>query len=87
MIQMYFRTVTNYDANGNIVNTTSFDMTWTELRKLRDQELKKNDWWAGKDVTLTSARKEYRIFLRDLPQNYESANDAADAWAAYDIPE
>ena len=39
------------------------------------------------DVTLTSARKEYRIFLRDLPQNYESANDAADAWAAYVIPE
>lgn len=84
---MYFRTVTNYDGDGNIVNTSSFDITWTQLRKLRDQQLADTDWWAVKDLTMSQVRKDYRIFLRDLPQNYESANDAADAWAAYVIPE
>lgn len=74
-------------AGSDIVATKMRDVTWEEIRQLRDQKLADTDWWAGKDVTLTSARKEYRIFLRDLPQNFESANDAADAWAAYVIPE
>lgn len=74
--------------NGSeLVSDTLLDFTWDFIRTLRDNELARTDWWAGKDVTLTSARKEYRIFLRDMPQNYESANDAADAWDAYEIPE
>lgn len=74
--------------NGSeLVSDTLLDFTWDFIRTLRDNELARTDWWAGKDVTLSSARKEYRIFLRDMPQNYESANDAADAWDAYEIPE
>ncbi len=74
--------------NGSeLISDTLLDFTWDFIRTLRDNELARTDWWAGKDVTLTSARKEYRIFLRDMPQNYESANDAADAWDAYEIPE
>jgi len=30
---------------------------------------------------------DYRQFLRDLPQNYDTANEAADAWAEYEKPE
>lgn len=81
-----YRTETIFDGD-TVIETKTHDLTWEKVRQRRDQELVNTDWWAGKDVTLTSARKEYRIFLRDLPQNYESANDAADAWAAYVIPE
>ena len=42
--------------------------------------LKETDWWAVKDLTMSQAKKDYRQALRDLPQNYESANDAADNW-------
>ena len=83
---MIYRTVTRY-AGSDIIEQYQEDVDWGSVRYKRDLELARTDWWAGKDVTLTSARKEYRIFLRDLPQNYESANDAADAWAAYEIPE
>ena len=64
-----------------------FDVDWDFVRSLRNQALKDTDWWAVKDLTMSQAKKDYRIFLRDLPQNYESANDAADDWAAYEIPE
>ncbi len=80
------RKYTRYDGN-NIIEEGETDVDWNYVRYKRDRELQRTDWWAGKDVTLTSARKEYRIFLRDLPSNYQSANDAADAWAAYVIPE
>ena len=83
---MIYRTVTRY-AGSDIIEQYQEDVDWGYVRYKRDLELARTDWWAGKDVTLTSARKEYRIFLRDLPQNYESANDAADVWAAYEIPE
>lgn len=63
------------------------DVSWEYVRQLRNQILRDTDWWAVKDLTMSQARKDYRIFLRDLPQNYESANEAADAWAAYNIPE
>ena len=83
---MIDRSYTKYNGS-EIIETGQHNVSWDEVRLYRNAELAKTDWWAGKDVTLTSARKEYRIFLRDLPQNYESANDAADAWAAYVIPE
>lgn len=81
------RTVTTCDHEGNIISQTQTDVNWVTLRILRNQELQNTDWWAVKDLTMSQAKKDYRIFLRDLPQNYESANDAADAWAAYEIPE
>lgn len=73
--------------NGStIVDEGQHDVDWERIRKQRDAELNSTDWWALKDLTMSQAKKDYRTFLRDLPQNYESANDAADAWAAYDIP-
>ena len=61
--------------------------SWSFIRSLRDAELAATDWWGVKDLVMSQAKKDYRIFLRDLPQNYEDANDAADAWDAYEIPE
>jgi len=63
------------------------DLLWADLRLRRNHALAACDWRALKDVVLPNPWKEYRTFLRDLPQNFDSANDAADAWAAYDIPE
>lgn len=67
--------------------TTKFDVEWWEVRQLRDKELKRTDFWALSDMTLSTTRRDYRQFLRDLPSSYSSANDAADAWSAYNIPE
>ncbi len=67
--------------------TSYFDMTWREVRDYRDMELTKSDWRAVKDRTLPNAWKLYRQFLRDLPQSYEIANEACDAWVDYEKPE
>ena len=37
------------------------------LRRERNRRLQETDWWAGKDVTMSQARKDYRQALRDLP--------------------
>lgn len=83
---MIHRTVTRYNGT-EIIEQFQRDVDWHYVRYQRDMELKKTDWRAVKDRTMSQAWKDYRTFLRDLPQNYESANDAADAWAAYEIPE
>lgn len=75
------------NIDGELVLIDTISVEWDEVRALRDAALKNTDWWAVKDLTMSQAKKDYRIFLRNLPQNYESANDAADAWAAYVIPE
>ena len=53
----------------------------------RNQELKDTDWWGVKDLTMSQAKKDYRLFLRDLPQNYADPGEAWDAWVAYERPE
>ena len=58
------------------------DVSWEKVRKRRDQLLDETDWRALKDVTLPNPWKEYRQALRDLPQNHDEANDAADAFPA-----
>jgi len=70
-----------------VVDEGEHDVTWTQVRNERNIELRNTDWRAVKDRVLPNAWKDFRTFLRDLPQNFDSANDAADAWAAYDIPE
>jgi len=57
-----------------------YDVSWEYLREQRDQALASSDWRALKDVVLPTAWKEYRQALRDLPQNHDDANDAADNW-------
>ena len=50
------------------------------LRQLRNNELMNTDWRAVSDRTISQDWIDYRTALRDLPQNFESANDAADNW-------
>ena len=66
---------------------TDDKITWFYVRMYRDQELKDTDWWAVKDLTMSQGKKDYRIFLRDLPQNYSDPEDAWNAWVAYERPE
>jgi len=68
-----------YDGD-ELVDSGSHDVSWASVRSVRDQALKDSDWRAGKDVTLSTAWKEYRQALRDLPQDYDESNDAADAF-------
>ena len=45
------------------------------LREERDRKITETDWWAGKDVTMSQARKDYRQALRDLPSTAEPKLD------------
>jgi len=80
------RKETVFDGD-DVVEVVFHDVTWKAVRSSRDQALAESDWRAVKDRVLPNVWKDYRTFLRDLPQNSNSANDAADAWADYDIPE
>ncbi len=73
------RTVQIYSA-GVLEEESQRDVTWDEVRAERDRELDSTDWRAVKDRTMSQAWKDYRTALRDLPQDYDSANDAVDNW-------
>ena len=75
-----------YDGQ-EIIEQGMRDVSWDEIRHYRDAELVRTDPWALKDRTMSQEKKDYRTFLRDLPGNHDSANNAADAWSAYEIPE
>ena len=67
--------------NGeDIVEEGKYDVAWQEVRNRRNELLKATDWRAVKDRTMSQAWKDYRQALRDLPQNFDSANDAANNW-------
>tara|TARA_R100000664_G_C2749490_1_gene136874 strand:+ start:1680 stop:1928 length:249 start_codon:yes stop_codon:yes gene_type:complete len=74
--------------NGDeIVEDYLEDFTWSMIRNEREGVLERSDYMFMSDQNPTQEWIDYRQFLRDLPQNYDTANDAADAWAAYDKPE
>jgi len=75
----FSRQVTIYDGD-EIISQDDLDVTWRQVRSQRDADLASCDWRAGKDVVLSTAWKEYRQALRDLPQDHAESNDAADAW-------
>lgn len=61
------------------------DVKWIDVRNYRNNELNLTDWWAVKDLTMSQEKKDYRIFLRDITDNYTTANEAWDAWVAYPL--
>ena len=73
------RSHTITQADG-AVEVEYLDVSWNAVRRERDQALKDSDWRALKDVVLSTAWKEYRQALRDLPQDHAESNDAADNW-------
>jgi len=68
-----------YDGDV-LLEETFTDIDWEDVRRERNQALKDSDWRAVKDRTMSQAWKDYRTALRDLPQNHDTANDAADNW-------
>ncbi|HIA05020.1 MAG TPA: hypothetical protein EYN66_24495 [Myxococcales bacterium] len=73
------RTVTKCAPDGSIISTYEQDFSWEQVRKERNQALLDSDWRAVKDRTMSQVWKDYRIALRDLPQDFpDSANDACD---------
>jgi len=76
---MVIRSYTVY-AGSEVVEEGIHDVTWEQVRSDRDKELEDTDWRAVKDRTMSQAWKDYRQALRDLPQDNDTANEAADAW-------
>jgi len=68
------------DHLGNEISDVLADVSWEQVRRLRDERLNDTDWRAMKDRVLSTAWKEYRTAQRDLPQENDTANDAADAF-------
>jgi len=64
-----------------------FNVEWSYVRQMRNEVLTQTDWRFMLDQTPSQEWIDYRQFLRDLPQNYDTANEAADAWNEYEIPE
>jgi len=82
------RKVTRF-AGEEIIEEYEVDVTWFELREKRDQALDESDWRFMSDQEPSQDWINYRQFLRDLPSTYEgdNANEAADAWFAYALPQ
>jgi len=76
-----------YDYQGNLLESVLLDISWETIKLERKQELDNSDWRFMSDQTPSQEWIDYRVFLRDLPQNYDTANDAADAWNQYTLPE
>ena len=73
------RKVTRF-AGAEIIEEYFIDVEWPTIREKRNSALKESDWRAVSDRTISQDWIDYRTALRDLPQNYDSANDAADNW-------
>ena len=73
--------------DNKIVSETLINFDWFSIRNMRKNELSKCDYMFLTDQLPSQEWIDYRQFLRDLPQNFTEANDAADAWNEYEIPE
>jgi len=68
-----------YDG-PDIIEEGMRDVTWEEIRDMRDYYLRSSDWRAVKDRVLPNKWKEFRDLLRTLPQRFDDPNNAADAF-------
>ena len=76
-------------AGSEIIEESFIDVSWDELRRLRDRELKATDHHALSDRTMSDEMGSYRVMLRDLPSDFEgeNANQACDHWNDNPRPE
>lgn len=81
---MIDRSHTVYDAEGNIILEEMITVSWSHVKEIRRYWLEQTDLWYLKDrydnlsTTAKGKLNTFRQTLRDLPQTYELANDAAD---------
>ncbi len=73
------RSYTTY-AGAEVIDQGKRDVTWVEVRELRDYWLEKTDWRFMSDQSPSDEWVDYRKALRDLPQDYADPNSAADAF-------
>ena len=52
----------------------AFDRSLLNLRDNRNSLLAETDWWAGQDLIMSQARKDYRQELRDLPTGLDTVD-------------
>ena len=76
---MYSRNYRIFEGK-TLIEEGQHDVDWDTIRLRRDAALKDSDWRAVKDRVLLNEWRDYRQALRDLPQDFNSANDAADNW-------
>lgn len=68
-----------------------YDITWDTFRESRDLALLAtdvhmlNDKFTALSTEEQQAITEFRKWLRDAPSNYESANEACDAWPTPEV--
>ena len=70
-----------------IVSETMNNVDWPSIKNMRKHVLSECDYMFLSDQSPSQEWIDYRQFLRDLPQQFTEANDAADAWNEYNIPE
>jgi len=73
--------------SDNNTEESFFNVSWDTIRSQRNDKLDDSDWRFMSDQSPSQEWIDYRVFLRDLPQNYDTANDAADAWELFEKPE
>ena len=73
--------------NDFLLHFLNDNLSWDLIRDIRQHELKNTDWWALKDLTMSQAKKDYRTFLRNMPESYDTPQEALTAWIEYEKPE
>ena len=63
------------------------EITWDSVRRDRDINLLNSDWRFMSDQTPSQEWIDYRQFLRDLPQNNATPEEANEALENYEKPE
>jgi len=85
---MIVRHIKQY-MDGELIREESLDIDWDTFRQSRNEYLIITDHHALQDRVMSDEMRDFREFLRELPQNFpgDNANAALDAWADYEIPE
>ena len=60
---------------ATLANLNATQNDWVNLRNRRNLRLRNTDEWALSDRTMSTAQKEYRQALRDLPANTSDPTD------------
>ena len=61
-----------------VIDQGLLEVTWQQVRELRNHFLNESDWRAVNDRILPAAWGSFRQELRDLPQDYDDAGEAMD---------
>lgn len=57
------------EAEAQYIDPAELERIMSEdMRWRRDRLLKETDWWAGSDHTMSQEQSDYRVALRNVPQ-------------------